>query len=127
MSNDARAEAGDLVKVARKDRDKLERDGRSPDAVFTAEAVGGKCGAGFLRLYDGRGLALRRHQGKQSKNAPALAASRTLPLGVLSLLLVPGAGSSLWLSQSSLALFTGLLPLLIPAGFRSRALRPRKE
>ena len=59
--------------------------------------------------------------------APALAASRTLPLGVLSLLLVPGAGSSLWLSQSSLALFTGLLPLLIPAGFRSCALRPRKE
>ena len=60
--------------------------------------------------------------------APARVASRTLPLGVLSLLPVPpGAGSSLWLSQSSLALFTGLLPLLIPAGFRSCALRTRKE
>ena len=60
--------------------------------------------------------------------APARFSSRMLPFGVLSLLpYPPGAGSSLWLSQSSLALFTGLLPLLIPAGFRSCALRTRKE
>ena len=46
------------------------------------------------------------------------------PLGVRSREFFPG--SSLWLAHSSFALFTGRLPLLIPAGFRS-AFLPRNE